>query len=427
LRIYCEYSHIYYTFYMARRKKQYSVITRKGSPYWQYRLEGWTGYKPSPILIKLRSGEPRNKSEAEEWAAEEWRRKGGKEQGKHGKTLREFLAPFFIPGLCPHMARVLSDTGRYSTKWAKEQRRRLDMYILADDIADIEIEKLRPGHFEDFKQRLRVTEFSRPVGKDKERKYVLSNRTVNIIVGTLKTAIAEGYHRGEIDSNPTVGVRKIREDPEETGIFTPEEVRRIITEPELFTPPTRYYGVVRGRQPEHLAYVFLTVLALVGERPNAILSLRWGDIEGDVLSFSQTKTTQGRIVPVPRFVATLLEQLKDTAVRTDPEDWVFGYEDGTQCSRTWYLKRFNAMMKRAGFPEKDAEGRKRVPYSLKHSLITHLIDAGADEVLVREFVGHSHGYGTSRILTRVQATYKHRQAERLREILPWVERIYEAE
>jgi len=84
-------------------------------------------------------------------------------------------------------------------------------------------------------------------------------------------------------------------------------------------------------------------------------------------------------------------------------------------------------MKRAGFPEKDAEGRKRVPYSLKHSLITHLIDAGADEVLVREFVGHSHGYGTSRILTRVQATYKHRQAERLREILPWVERIYEAE
>lgn len=409
---------------MPRRKKQYSVITRKGSPYWQYRLEGWTGYKPTPIMIKLRSGEPRNKSEAEEWAAEEWKIRGGKEQKSHGKTLGEFLSPFFIPGLCPHMARILADSGRYSTEWAKEQRRRLEMYVLSDRIADIEIDKLRPGNFEDFKQRLRATEFERTVGREKKRKYILSNRTVNIIMGALKTAIAEGYHRGDLDHNPTEGVGKVREEPEETGIFSREEIYRIITEPDLFRPPRRYYGVVRGRQPENLAYVFSIVFALVAERPEAILSLRWGDIEDDVLSFARTKTTNGRQVPVLPLVVRSIEGLLASAVRTDPEDWIFGYEDGTRCSRTWYRKRFLAMMERAGFSERDAEGRKRIPYSLKHSFITHLIDAGADEVLVREYVGHSHGYGSSRVLTRVQATYKHRQTERLRELLPWIQRIY---
>lgn len=76
------------------------------------------------------------------------------------------------------------------------------------------------------------------------------------------------------------------------------------------------------------------------------------------------------------------------------------------------------MMKALELPANDSGGRRRTPYSFKDSLITHLMDSGADEVLVREYVGHSHGYGQNRILTPVQSRYKHARVERMRELLP---------
>jgi integrase len=162
---------------------------------------------------------------------------------------------------------------------------------------------------------------------------------------------------------------------------------------------------------------------LPGLRPEAILSLRWRDIEGDVLFFESTKTKKdGRRVPVVPAVLEALEDLR-AAAPAPPDGYVFGYEDGSRCTQGWYRLRFLAAMNAAGLPPLDAEGRKRVPYSFKHSLITHLIDGGADEVLVREYVGHSHGAGFGRILTGTQRRYKHAQTERLRLLLPKIEAI----
>lgn len=51
-------------------------------------------------------------------------------------------------------------------------------------------------------------------------------------------------------------------------------------------------------------------------------------------------------------------------------------------------------------------------------------DAGADEMLVREYVGHAHTGGFSRILTPSQARYKGRQPDRLRELLGFISSLY---
>jgi integrase len=150
--------------------------------------------------------------------------------------------------------------------------------------------------------------------------------------------------------------------------------------------------------------------------------LRWQDIEEDALVFEKTKTQrEGRRVPV---VPAVREALRNLDASRTPDGYIFGYENGARRTRTWYRKRFLVMMKKGGFPALDAEGRKRVPYSFKHSLITHLVDGGADEVLVREYVGHSHGGGRTRVLTRTQAAYKHTQTERLRLLLPEIEGLY---
>jgi integrase len=243
-------------------------------------------------------------------------------------------------------------------------------------------------------------------------------------MGAVKTALREGYHRGDIDHDPIAGVARLHEDPKETGIFTKDEIKKIFSDPSFFFVAQKHYGIIRGKQPNNLAYVFFLVCALTGERPKAVLALHWEDFIDGLLYFRQTKTQKnGRYVPVCHILNTALTQLKDSAVNKN--GYIFGYEDGTGCTQTWYHKRFNTMMKRTQILKDDAEGRRRIPYSFKHSLITHLLDAGADEILVREYVGHAHTYGSSRVLTPVQAKYKHRQAEKLRKLLPMIETLYD--
>jgi integrase len=112
---------------------------------------------------------------------------------------------------------------------------------------------------------------------------------------------------------------------------------------------------------KNAVYNFL-ICALVGERPDAILSLRWRNADGDMLFFESTKTRQeGRCVPVVPIVREALEKLRSASVSAPPEGFIFGYEDGSRCTRTWYRKRFLAAMKAASLPALDSEGRKRVP------------------------------------------------------------------
>lgn len=325
-------------------------------------------------------------------------------------TLEQFLAPYFLPGLCPHIGRVLADGGRYSIKWAKDQRKRLERYVLTDPIAQMPVADLRPGHIEDFKQRL--------------RSHNLSYRTMNLVLSALKTALREGYHRGDLDRDPTTGVGQVRGKPKETGIFSLEEMRRILQDPSLCAADPHYKGNQKGKSPDEAAYLFFFLCAVTGERPSAILELRWRNLQGDVLTFERTKTTEGRSVPLIRRAVELLQHFQEGALRVAPDDYIFSYDDGSRYQQTWYKKRFLTLMKKGGFPETDSEGRRRIPYSLKHSLITHLLDAGVDEILIREYVGHSHGYGFARVLTPAQSRYRHRQLDRLREILPEIEVLY---
>jgi hypothetical protein len=149
----------------------------------------------------------------------------------------------------------LADEGHFSERWAKNVRVLPDKYVLNDPLAAKDMAALRPGDFEDLKKRLRGLN----IGKAGEVKH-LAGRSINIILGALKAAIREGYHRGDIDHDPTAGVGKLRENSRETGIFTREEMADILSRPELFAPPKRYFGVIRGQYPENLAYNILSGL-----------------------------------------------------------------------------------------------------------------------------------------------------------------------
>ncbi|WP_322786014.1 tyrosine-type recombinase/integrase [Sediminispirochaeta bajacaliforniensis] len=135
--------------------------------------------------------------------------------------------------------------------------------------------------------------------------------------------------------------------------------------------------------PEH--YTFALMMFTTGERPSAILRLNWGDIEGDMVTFRQTKATGPRSVPIIEGLVTTLQEYADTRIRINENDPVFCHDDtGQRLPYAFFPKRFAHMMATLGLPVDDAEGRKRTPYSLKSSLITHLIDGGADPILVRD-------------------------------------------
>ena len=330
-------------------------------------------------------------------------------------TLGEWLTPFYLPGFCPHLARLESDGKPVTYRWANDQRGRLDRLVVEDPIAKIPVAELTPGHIEDWKKRRRLK------GN--------GPRTINLTLSALKACFAEGLHRGELSYNPTQVVGKIREETKAHGIYSMPELRRIfLDEPELWDYPENYHGNAEGVVSNLMVYTFAFLFATTGERPRALLQLKWVDVGDGEISFRPEilKTSAARTIPLISRVKDLLEELRDDGVRVADDDWVFGYSSGDPLQYTWYRKAWERMMTTAKLPEIDTEGLKRVPYSLKHSLVTHLIDEGADPVFVREYVGHSHGTGIEpRRLTRVQARYKRRQAEKLKtEVLPFVERIF---
>jgi integrase len=330
-------------------------------------------------------------------------------------TLKDFLNPFYIPGMCPHMNRKKADGNPISERFAIDQRRRLERYIFTDHICELELNQIRPGDVEDWKQRL----LHNKVGI----------RTINLSLSALRASLREGIHRGDLNYDPTQIVSKIKDESSSYGIFSVEELKYLFVDsPNLWNYTENNHGSrFSGQFRNDLAFAHALLFASSGERPSALLEIRWSDLSDGQLLFRKEilKTGATRTIPLLPRLWELLESIRKNGIYTSNDDYVFSTSSGVRFTRTWYRKTYERMLRNSKLPILDPQGNKRVFYSFKHSLITHLIDAGADELFVREYVGHSHSYGQERVLTRVQSVYKQRQTDKLAvEVLPYVENIF---
>lgn len=176
------------------------------------------------------------------------------------------------------------------------------------------------------------------------------------------------------------------------------------------------------------ARLFGLLVATIGERPSAIRSLDWRHYDGEMLTFPRVKDRRKnrRVVPLTSFAIAALDEWKEDSVRVGPDDPIFGYDAGGRMGKTWFQKRFHHMMSELKLPTHDEYGGRRVPYSFKYTLETELIDRGANPSLVRDLMGHSHQRGEPEtVLTPVQARYRRRRGEKLRDLLPVIESIFE--
>ena len=79
-------------------------------------------------------------------------------------TLGEYLRPFFVWDECPHVRRLRTEGKSISSTYVKDQRRRIEMYILGDPVCEIPIGDLRRADILDFRERLFDPDRERKVG-----------------------------------------------------------------------------------------------------------------------------------------------------------------------------------------------------------------------------------------------------------------------
>ena len=88
-----------------------------------------------------------------------------------------------------------------------------DLSLFTDPISDGRLPELERAHILDFRDRL--------LGK------LGFSRTVQMTMTGLKTILKEAYFREDIDRDPTQCIGNTRYIPDDTGIFTVEELKRI--------------------------------------------------------------------------------------------------------------------------------------------------------------------------------------------------------
>lgn len=200
------------------------------------------------------------------------------------------------------------------------------------------------------------------------------------------------FHRflcleGLSPQDPTEGIRLHRRGLRLPPVLSPEEVERLLAQPNDRTPEG-----LRDR-------AMLEVLYATGLRVSELVGLRLEALDRNV-GFLRIVGKRGRerVVPLGDWaleaLEAYLEGARDQLLRGRSSPYVFVTARGRPLTRQGFWKRLQAYARQAGIPG------KVYPHLLRHSFATHLLDGGADLRSVQTLLGHA-DIGTTQIYTRI--------------------------
>jgi integrase len=276
-----------------------------------------------------------------------------------------------------------------------ERYRQLATYLLPHighlplaEITPLQIERLL-NHLKDAGGRDRKTGKARP----------LSAKTVRHIAGLLSVALGTAVRWKLIRTSPMAGVQIPRPEHHEKGALDADQL---------------YCFLETAKARAKWLYPILVFAASTGARRGEMLALRWSDIDmrrGLVritksleqtrkgLRLKPTKTGLSRIVPVPKSVVSMLEQLQ---VEQEENRQFFGTEyrsdlDLVFCAPNGDYLKPDSVTAKACLIAREA-GLKGVGlHTLRHTHGSQLLSAGVPLPTVSKRLGHSSTWVTANI------------------------------
>jgi len=314
------------------------------------------------------------------------------------KTLREYADKYFIWETCPHAKRLINEGKSITRNHVRIARLRMQKHLFSDKIVQKKLNDITRADIIDYRSRL--------IEKS-------SVSTANKVISILKTIIKEAYFREEINSDPTIGIGRMKYQPIQIDIFTPDELSLLFPRNNL------------GPWVNIQDYTCFLLAATTGMRRSEILALQWKhiDFQNSYISIERAwkskdeigppKWNNKRTVPISDFVITQLLALKNFSLHCQPEDLVFCYDSGSRIGNTWWNKHFKKALEKSTI---NTEDRNLRPHSFRHTLNTLLRDAGEDPAKIRASLGWTN--------ERTQDNYTHWSIEHLRKQAELINQVF---
>ena len=206
-------------------------------------------------------------------------------------------------------------------------------------------------------------------------------------------ACVRGFYRflaadGRVAANPADELRAPRSWPDLPRCLSPEDVDRLIEQPDTGTP----IGL-RDR-------ALIEVLYASGLRVSELVSLRLGDLRPSAGCLTCVgKGSRERLVPIGsvaiRWVGEYCASARPRLLAGRASAWLFvNARGGARLSRVGCWKMLKKHALGAGLP------RTISPHVLRHSFATHLLERGADLRSIQALLGHA-DLSTTQIYTHV--------------------------
>lgn len=356
-------------------------------------------------------------------------------------SFSEYAAPYFMPETCPHFARLREEGRSIGLTHLANCRYHLEKHVLTDKaFSAIPIAEIRRADLLDLRKRLRAAG--------------VGSNTVNKALSSVKTILAEAYHRQEIEDNVGARVGEIKYAKQERGVLLPAEVAALLAYLTERTALMQEKGagaqpVKKGASTARAAInaslairdeAMVAFLLCTGVRAGELRALRWRAVNlktGRCIIDEALKGLDGlgrpkwgktREIVIPALALSRLKawhsHIKE-ALEEDPpeENPVFGDVDGAPIGYEGAHNVFEKILEEARDKERlPRDDRWLSPHSCRHSLNTNLLAAGVAPLLVQSFLGWSSA--EAKVLTRVQSAYTHLQLLRIEDVAETIDSIY---
>ncbi|MBE0582911.1 MAG: site-specific integrase [Desulfofustis sp.] len=252
------------------------------------------------------------------------------------------------------------------------------------EAADKYITRLQKGNGKDlYMKRFRFDGHLKPFFKDKPIGKITSfdidrykkfrqeegakSGTINRELSALSHLYTKAIEWNWIDHKP-FGMKKFKEDKGRIVYLTPEQIERLL-------------DTAKRDQSEYI-YPFIVIGLETSMRKMEILSIRLEHIDTArrVIYIPQAKGG-AREQPITQRLAEFLDRYLQAA---EPgQEWLFPSPSSRTGHAVSIEKPFRRVVKEAGLDEKEV-----VPHTLRHTAITHLVQAGVDLPTVQRISGH---------------------------------------